>query len=196
MPVDSQNNESGRDQRATLEGFIARARNEVSAFGSDLDFDAHVWDVTEYDRSRISSGHKNKKLYFTTHEGGTSKSMNGRTALADPFGAFVKAMVRLRQEAKAVSPEIHITFIRAARYLHDTLVLRDYDPTLLTAADFQLASNECRKREAETSCYRVGIIIAEIADILNRYGISRSRIDLKNRSEENTSELQSLMRIT
>lgn len=180
MPVDLKNDGPSRDQRTRLKNLIARARDDISAFGSDLDFDAPVWDVTEYDRSRRSSGHKNKKLYFTTHAGGTSKSMNGRTALAEPFGGFVKAMVRIRQEVKAVNPQIHITFIRAARYLHDTLVLRDYDPTLLVAADFQVAANECRKREAETSCYRVGMILAEIANILNREGISRSRIDFRN----------------
>lgn len=163
-----------------LEKFTERARFHVSAFGASLDFGSSVWDISEYRSTRDSAGHKSAKLYFSTHEGGTSKSMKGRTSLAEPFASFVKALVRIRQELKPKSPSNHACLIRTCRYLHDLLANRGYDPTQLVSADFQLAANECKKREAETSCYRVGIMLVEVAAVLNRHGIGRSRIDFKN----------------
>lgn len=165
---------------SNLKKFVDRARFDVSAFGAGLDFDSSVWDISEYSSRRDSAAHKSAKLYFSTHEGGTSKSMIGRTSLAEPFASFVKALVRIRQELRPKAPSNHACLIRACRYLHDALVNRGYDPTQLVAADFQLATNECRKREAETSCYRVGTMLVEVATVLNRHKIGRSRIDFRN----------------
>jgi hypothetical protein len=47
-------------------------------------------------------------------------------------------------------------------------------------ADFNLAVDACRAREAETTQYRVGLFLAEIADVLNRYAIGHVRLDFKN----------------
>jgi integrase len=173
---------SGRllDAHSNLERFIAKARNEVAAFGPDLDFDAPFWDVTPSARKRFSASSQKLFLYFTTHEGGSSKSMAGRTPLTDPFASFVKAIVRIRYEANPKKPDILTVLIRAARYLHDVLTDRGSDPCVLTAADFQAAANACRSREAESSRYRVGMYLAEIADWLNRYAISKARIDFPN----------------
>jgi hypothetical protein len=169
-----------RDARANLEMLVNRARNEVAAFGRDLDFDALVWDVTEDMALRTSDGHRGQALYFTTHEGGTAKSMAGRMLMAPQFSSFVKALVRLRHEAKPKTPGNHKVLIRASRYLYETLADRAYDPTQLMGIDFQTAANACREREAETSRYRTGLFLAEIADALNRYGIGKARIDFKN----------------
>ncbi|GAA4258521.1 hypothetical protein GBZ26_11355 [Azospirillum formosense] len=180
MPVEVLPSGRLRDARANLEAVIDRARNEVTAFGRDLDFDAPVWDVTEHSTVRASNARQRNMLYFTTYEGGTSKSMNGRTPLTEPFASFVKALVRQRQEAKSKTPENHGTLIRAARYLHDTLADRGHDPCRFLTIDFQLAANVCKEREAETSRYRIGLFLVEIAHALNRYGISKARIDFRN----------------
>ena len=37
-----------RDAQAKLDAFIANARNELTAFGKDLEFDSDCWDVTEH----------------------------------------------------------------------------------------------------------------------------------------------------
>jgi len=180
MPVEILPSARLRDAQVNLEALIERARNEVTAFGRDLDFDAPTWDVTDHAMIRASDARQGKKLYFTTHEGGTFKSMDGRTPLTEPFGSFVKALVRLRQEAKPKTPENHSALIRAARYVHDTLVDRECDPCQLSTVDFHAAANACTKREAETSRYRIGLFLVEITDALNRYGISKARIDFKN----------------
>jgi hypothetical protein len=169
-----------RDARANLERMIAKARNDVVAFGADLAFDEMCWDVTAYARRRLSSGVRRDILYFTTHEGGTAKSLSGRMPMAEPFASFLKAVVRLRYDANPTTPGVLNVLIRAARYLHDVLSDRGGDPCLLVAADFMVAANACRTREAPSSQYRIGIFLAEIADWLNRYGISKSRIDFRN----------------
>lgn len=169
-----------RDARANLERMIAKARNDIVALGADLAFDEMCWDVTAFARKRSSSGHQREILYFTTHEGGTAKSLAGRTPMAEPFASFLKAVVRLRYDANPTVPGVLNVLIRAARYLHDVLIDRGGDPSLLVAADFLVAADTCRTREAPSSQYRIGVFLVEIADWLNRYGISKSRIDFRN----------------
>jgi len=169
-----------RDARVNLESMVAKARNDVVAFGADLPFDEMCWDLTAYARRRSSSQVRRDILYFTTHEGGTAKSLSGRTPMLEPFASFLKAVVRLRYEANPTVPNVLSVLIRAARYLHDVLLDRDGDPCLVVAADFLVAADACRTREAPSSQYRIGIFLAEIADWLNRYGISKSRIDFRN----------------
>lgn len=174
-----------RDARINLKAFIERAR-QSAAFGSNLDFDAPCWDVTSSARKRASDSSRKVVLYFTTHENGNSKSMSGRTPMTEPFGSLIKAVVRLRHEANPRTPGIVNVLVRASRYLHDVLIDRDGDPCLLMAIDFQAAANACRAREKESSRYRVGLFLSEIADWLNRYAISKARIDFPNPFERVT----------
>ena len=78
-----------RTARSALAEVIRRARHDCAAFGSDLAYDDPVWDVTASCPRPSNKSQTAAKIYYTTHEGGTSKSMKGRTALGEPFGAFV-----------------------------------------------------------------------------------------------------------
>ncbi|MFD2262592.1 hypothetical protein ACFSM5_06810 [Lacibacterium aquatile] len=180
MPHDVLLSLRDRDASTNLARYINRARHEVKAFGSDLDFDAPVWDVTKDAIARVSSGKSTWKLYFSTHEGGTSQSMAGRTPMSEPFASFVKAIVRIRQEAKPKAPENHNALIRSSRYLHDTLADQGYDPTQITPAHFHSAAGACKAREAESSRYRVGLFLCEIAEVLDTFSISRTQVAFKN----------------
>ena len=170
----------GRSAQQNLEAFVARARDGVAAFGPGLDFDAPSWDVTGSHVSRGSSGHQTARLFFTTHEGGTSKGMDGREPLREPFASFVKAMVRLREESGHVNANIHRVTIRASRYLYNAATGFGHDPCGLLPDHFLKAAAACKSREKPSSAYRIGIALAVIADWINRYNLSRVKIDFRN----------------
>ena len=170
----------GRGAKENLEAFVARARNGVAAFGPDLDFDAPCWDVTGSHVTRGSSGHQTTRLFFTIHEAVASKGMVGRMPFTEPFAAFVKSMVRLREEGGHVSANIHGVTIRASRYLYDAAAACGHDPCGLLPDHFLTAVAACKAREKPSSAYRIGIALAAIADWINRYNLSRVRIDFRN----------------
>lgn len=171
---------SSRERSATanLAEFVRRSRYDLAAFGTGLDFSSAVWELGP--RGKVSSGHKNDRLYFTTREGGHLKGLDGRTPLAQPFADFIKAAVRAREEVKSKSANDHAVFIRAGRYLHDCLEHQGFDPTQLLGTHLRAAAQACGLREAPSSRYRIGLMLCEIADFLNRYGIVKARLDFKN----------------
>ncbi|MGQ2908455.1 MAG: hypothetical protein ACT6QU_10940 [Aliihoeflea sp.] len=178
MPVEQLPSARLRDARQNLEAFIERARSSTMLRGN-RDFDAHDWNVSHCREGRASA-HNKVVLYFTTHENGSAKGMSGRRPMLRPFGDFIKALVCLRYEANPKHPAGLQVMIRASRYLHDAIIERSGDPCSIMTADFDAASNACRAREAESSRYRIGQFLQEIARWLNRYAISKGRIDFTN----------------
>lgn len=179
MPVRELPSARLRDARANLESFVQRGRDSA-AFGHDLDFDAAAWDLTKWGGARPSAQGKKVVLYFTTHENGTAKGLSGRDPMLNPFGDFIKAVVRLRQESNPRQPEGLRVLVRSSRYLHETVLERSGDPCSLRTEDFVQAAQACRAREKETSRYRIGLWLEEIAGWLNKYAISKGRIDFSN----------------
>ncbi len=173
---------SARLRSATdnLAAFVHRAREDIAAFGPGLQFDMPVWDVTGVQDVRASAGHRTGRLYFTTHEGGASKSVEGRVPLVEPFASFLKALVRTREENGHVAFQIHGTLIRAGRYLYDAMATVGHHPCNLLPRHFDEAAALCRTREAESTRYRVGMHLRYIADQVNHYGLSAVRIEFKN----------------
>lgn len=178
MPVVVLPSARQRDAAANLEAMVARARDEIGAFGADLAFDTPVWSLPSGYRASASQRWVN--LYFSTHDGGTSKDMTGRTPLAEPFASFLKAVVRLREEAKPKRAQNHGVMVRAGRYLHDTLAARGHDPAMLLPQDFVDAAQAAKDREAPSSRYRIGLFLEELADWVNRYNVAKVRIDFVN----------------
>ena len=178
MPVEVLPSARERTARQNLAAAVARARAGLPALGPSLDFDAPVWVVPT--EARAASAHRNVGLYFTTHEGGTSKDMTGRTPMSEPFCSLVKAILVLRHEARPKVPQNHLVMIRASRYLHDILADRGYDPALLVPDDFTTAAHTAAARIGPASVYRVGLFLQELADWMNRYNVSKVRIDYAN----------------
>jgi hypothetical protein len=78
------------DAEGNLASFIAYCKHDLTAFGPDLDFDAHEWDITDY-YSR--QGHRNSKAGgFTIHF--TQRKNAGSTPFCQELGSFAKAYVR------------------------------------------------------------------------------------------------------
>jgi len=167
-----------RDAAANLAAMVSRARHDCGSFGRELCFDNPVWPLPS--DLRPSASHQVVRLYFTTHDGGTSKDMTGRTPLAEPFASFLKAVVRLRHEAKPKTAQNHAVLVRAARYLHDALAAEDHNPAMLLPGHFDGAARAAAPREQPSSRYRVGLFLEELADWVNRYGVAKVRIDFSN----------------
>lgn len=175
MPVEVLPSARERTARQNLAAMVTRARAGLPALDPSIDFDAPTWVIPT--EARAGSAHRNIGLYFTTHEGGTSKDMTGRTPMSEPFCSLIKAVVVLRHEARPKVPQNQLVMIRASRYLHDTLTDRRHDPALLVPDDFTTAVQAAAAREAASSAYRIGLFLQELADWVNRYNVSKVRID-------------------
>jgi len=168
-----------RSAQANLTSFVQRARDSA-AFGRDLDFDAAAWDISRWQGARPSAQSKKLILYFTTHENGTAKGLSGRRPMLKPFSDFIKAVVRVRHENNPRKPAGLRVLVRASRYLHDTILERSGNPCFIRTEDFVKAAQVCKAREKESSRYRIGLWLEEIAGWLNKYAISKGRIDFTN----------------
>ncbi|MBR0910165.1 hypothetical protein [Bradyrhizobium japonicum] len=176
-----------RDARTKLDALIARARKS-KVFADAVVFDEAVWDLAPVKPARNSAGSAlQAKLYFTTHDGGTAKGLEGRTPLAKPFADFVKTMIVLREESRPRKAKDHGKLLRAARSLYEGMDSINHDPVNLRSADFLAACNDIRTRKTQrgkvtepTTAYRLGQGLEEIAEFINRHGLAKVRISFFN----------------
>jgi hypothetical protein len=175
------------DARSNLERLVERARAS-KAFGDAVEFDAAVWDLAPVKPARPSAkSAKQAKLYFATHEDRYVVGIEKRTAMTDPFAAFLKAMIVLREEARAKAVKDHGRILRAGRSLYAAMGDPDRDPVNLVSGDFVAACNAIRIRKtqrgragAATTAYRLGQALAEIAEFVNRHEMSKARVSFFN----------------
>ena len=179
-----------RNARQSLKAVIERARHGCAAFGMDLEWARAAWDVTKHCPPPANKARSKSILYFTTHEGGTSKSLEGRMPLAEPFGSMIKAMIRLKQDGSPQTMDPHARIINAARDLDIELRHRNGDPCLLLNEDFNAAAARVMKRASGKTRYRLGTCLQEIAEFIDRHGITPTRLDWRNpiKRETNTRD--------
>lgn len=169
-----------RDARRRLADFIDHARNGCAAYGADLDWDSYVWDVTAHCPPPAHKSHGSSKFYFTTHEGGMSKSLKGRTPLPEPFCSLIKAVVRTAQDVRPQTIHPLARIVNVARDVALELSDRNYDPCLLLPEDFTAAAQRVKKRSSGKSVYRLGQALELIANRIDELGIAFCRLDWKN----------------
>ncbi len=171
-----------RDAVANREELVRHAREDVAAFGVDLDFDALDWDVTAHCPRPAGKAAQKAALYFATHENGTAKSSAGRTPLPEPFGSVIKAIVRLKKEGNPKLTDGPINkLIAASRSLVTTLADRDYDPCRLVPADFDRACDLIIERGGtQASRYRLGLPLQEISEFLSRWHVTAFAFTWRN----------------
>ena len=154
-----------RDAVANRDELVRHAREDVAAFGPDLDFDAVAWNVTKHCPKPAGKAGQKATLYFATHENGHHKTANDREPLPEPFGSVVKAIVRLKKEGnpKLTAGPLN-KLIAAARSLSLTLADRCYDPCRLLPADFDRACEIISERGGTgAGNYRLGQPLEEIS---------------------------------
>ncbi len=169
-----------RDARQRFADFVLQARTDCAAFGTDLEWDRADWDVTAHCPQPANKSHSKSVIYFTTHEGGSSKSMKGREALPEPFCSLIKAIVRTRQDGNPQTVHPLARIVNAARDLSLELADRGHDPCLLLPQDFTAAAKRIRKRATGKSVYRLGQALEIIATTIDAKGIAFCRLDWKN----------------
>lgn len=169
-----------RNAQQRMDAFVGHARDECAAFGSDLDWDRPDWDVTAHCQRPVAKAAQKGVLYYTTHENGTAKTIEGRVPMAEPFASFIKALIRRRQETRPQGDAPLSRIINAARDLHDLLADRAYDPVRLIHADFSAAAVLANGRSSPLTAYRLGCALQIIADTIDRHGLSAARIDWRN----------------
>lgn len=159
-----------RNSIANREALVDEARFQCAAFGSDLDFDQLAWDVTAHCPKPAGKSSRRTILYFATHENGTSKSADGRTALPEPFGSVIKALVRLKKDSNPkLAGDVLNVIIAASRYLAPLLEDRGYDPCRLVPQDLEAACSAIIERGGSPAThYNLGKQLKFIVDELSR----------------------------
>lgn len=176
-----------RTARSNLDDLIERARKS-RVFADAVVFDEPVWDLAPVKPARNTAGSAlQAKLYFTTHDGGTAKGIEGRTLLEKPFADFMKAMIVIREESRKSAAKNLARVLTAARSLYESMSDPDRDPVNLVSADFTAACQDIRRRKTQrgkptepTTAYRLGKALQEIADFVNRHNLSKVRISFSN----------------
>ncbi|MBJ3784187.1 hypothetical protein [Devosia sediminis] len=167
-----------RDADANLSAFVAKGRAS-KAFGV-VDFDADVWcDVQLSKAKRITAGNTGpKQLHFLVGTG--ARGAEDKGALAKPLNDFVKALLRLREEARPQHIENHRVMLRAVRHLHAIMEELNYDPCRLLPRHFDAAARRAVAMETPSTAYATGKFLAEIVGWINQHGVGRIRIEWRN----------------
>lgn len=167
-----------RDAQTNLEAFVERAQASTSL--GEVAFDDAVWNVTLVKTKRASSARAGvSRLYFTEALAG-GRGDHGRVPLSNPFAAFLKAVVRLREAKASKHLDDHAGLIATGRLLHAEMAGIDYDPCRLTSDAFHRAAVAAKAGQSANTAYSTGKRLVEIADWLDRYGIGRTRLDFRN----------------
>lgn len=166
------------DAKANLDAFMLRAR-ACSSLG-DIEFDDPIWTVALTKVKRASSARAGvNRLYFTEVLAG-GRGDHGRIPLIEPFAGFLKAVVRLREDNGSKHLDDHAGLIAAGRFLHSEMAGIGYDPCRLSLDHFHQAAVAAKKVQSPSTVYGTGKKLTEIADWVDRFGIGRARLDLKN----------------
>lgn len=162
-----------------LARFIAKARTELKPYG-DVDWDALTWNVTAFEKKRGGQSRKEFRLVFTRLDETRSRLLDRKLPFEPPFADFIRAVMIYRQESQPKTSANQMVIVRAGRYLHEALEPDGYDPTRLTQDHFTRAIAAAKGREGLSSSYRLGIALAELATMINGYGLARTLIDFEN----------------
>jgi hypothetical protein len=92
--------------------FIDFSKNELTIFGSDLDWDSLVWDISQHVSYRGNKGRQT--LVFSNLETATRKNYSNKVLMSQPFCDFAKAYIRYSQAINADKQSAnHLMSLRA-----------------------------------------------------------------------------------
>lgn len=151
--------------------FVDLARSQLSVFGSDLDFDSDVWDVTEWLHVKCHGAKRQRIVFDSWRVDG-----NGNSVVLDGgFRPFAKAYIRYMQ---GLRPTKLIAQRLAALRAMEVVLLEgklSAIPSRITPAILNRACQLVRNRFSPTTAYRVAQQLNIIADFMCRQGLTRSR---------------------
>jgi hypothetical protein len=149
--------------QANLEGFVEVCRDQLTVFGSSLDFKTNTWDITE--ALALKRGSQRHRLIFSTW--GTANDPNSRS-LAEPFLSFAKAYMRYQHAFRPT--KVTGQRMAALRALEAALTENGgaADPTQATVSMFNRASQLCAEKFEKSVSYRVSGQLQMLSEFMNR----------------------------
>lgn len=167
-----------RDAQSNLE-YMIEAGQKSHAFGP-VDWDAPIWIDPVVKQRPVTEGRSTKcQFYFITGEGGARGAKVGEP-MRKPFVDFLKAGLRLNEDAKSKAWTRHNQFIIACRPLHDVLSDVDYDPCRALPRHFDAALKSLSAKMSPGSAYATGATLSVVSGWIDKYGIGRVHIGWKN----------------
>ncbi|AEC21383.1 integrase family protein [Pusillimonas sp. T7-7] len=163
------------DAAQNMRGFITSCRDLLTVFGTDLDFDALVWDVTEYLEIK-GRGKKRHRLIFSTLE---TMEQSDPQPFSEPFLSFSKSYIRYMH---GVRPTKNIAFrLAALRALHSALnESSSCNPVHLKPIHFNRAGQMISERYKMTTAYRIAGQLEMAADFLSENTLTSVRFSWRN----------------
>lgn len=140
------------DAAGNLAGFIESCRNGLTIFGTDLDFDANVWDVTDALGVK-GHGRKRQRLVFSALDTAPDQA---EAWMDDRFRPFAKAYMRYMHGFR---PTKIVGFrLAALRVLESALSENGLvpDPIRIDALILNRAAQVIVDRYSEAAAYRIG----------------------------------------
>lgn len=146
---------------ANLVNFVSLARDQLTVFGRDLNFDDDVWDVSETIYLRGMS--KRVLVHFCTHE---TANKTGYQLMAEPMRSFGKAFLRYQHSFKPTKDiQGRLAALRclekAVRELGVLVVAR------IDALTLNRAIQIVGERNGSERAYRIGQQLNQIAKFLD-----------------------------
>lgn len=162
--------------RKNLESFVSYCRDEISVFGSNLDFESNVWDLTDI-VGRASAGGR-RSIAFSSWEG-SRRGVLTTDWIVEPFLSFAKAYVR---HTHGIAPKKGNGSLVAALRAFDA-ALRSRGLNLPTDADgsvLDLAAQLSVERFEAVTAYGIGVELEKLSKFLVAYELSPSLRPWKN----------------
>ena len=161
------------DAEARVAGFIRHARDDLTVFGADLDWDAPRW--TLHGVAKVSG----RRSVIGVHWGHPLKMgcrANDEYAPLDARNVdFFKAYLRYRYGFAPLMNPCHM--LSAMRLLDKALCRSGASVAEARPDDFNFAAAACRSRYAHETAYRVGNRLQAIARLLDDHGfVARSLV--------------------
>jgi hypothetical protein len=163
------------DAEDRVKRFIDVCRNELTAFGTDLAFEADRWDVSETVqlKARGSNGH----AVFSNWAAGRSAQ---KAMMAEPFCSFAKAYFRYQHGLK---PILSIaTRLAALRALEAALTENGEagNPTKVDAGVLNRAAQLIRERFLTATAYGVGAELEFLAEFISERRLTIMPLQWRN----------------
>jgi hypothetical protein len=158
-----------------LRGFIQSARVDLQVFGTNLNFDDNVWDITDY---LDLKGRGNKKVRINFYA--FSDNDEVQVPIREPFLSFAKAYYRylygLRPKKFA---HARLYALKAlAKALEEELGISDIER--INGHVFDTAASILQRKYIEALAYRLGSDLEQIAAFLTENGFTTVPVRWRN----------------
>jgi len=174
----STNTENTADKN--LYNFIKMCKDELTVFGTDLNFDDNIWDITSTVSGKQNTNHRLIFSNFDYSKNNNKLKSTNILPMNEPFLSFAKAYVKYKfglLEVKSLSP-----LITVLRLLEKTLneMTKGANPIDINMDILTRASQIGAENYTQAVMYRLGSKLEEIGNFLSEKRISKVPVDWKN----------------